>query len=273
MSAAPWPIAEIEIIGGHCCPRPPAPFGRGPAVVRLRSDPNRICIAFKLDRHGASGDSLTQPQWRGLVESFNALELPAPILARPHAALWVFTNAFGPTCGSCLSGLRERQALLNSPPEPGSLQIARNSTGDDKGPILALVDEYLARPLRPEWRNEARDEAWKHLQRGDLANAQRNAERALSLPPQPATEDLALLSLIYSLNGSLTRSTALRAVACNTYGAKTGENFDAEFERLQRRLPAMTQTATSETPEVPATSSPALRLRLIERSNEGRSKS
>ena len=53
MNTAPWSIAEIEIIGGHCCPRPPAPFGRGPAVVRRLDDPDSIRIAFVLDSKGA----------------------------------------------------------------------------------------------------------------------------------------------------------------------------------------------------------------------------
>ncbi len=267
MSAAPWPIAEIEIIGGHCCPRPPAPFGRGPAVVRRLDDPNSIRVAFTLNARYASGDPLTPSQWRDLLDSFNAVALPEPVPAAPHTALWVFTAAFGPTLGACVKQLRERNVLIAQPPGSPTLQLAV-SDKDNQGPTLALVDELHAHPFRLQWRNLAHDDAWKHLQRGDLDDAQRHAERALSLLPEPSAEDLALLSLIYSRNDRLTRSSALRTMAGNTHGAKFVEQFDAEFERLHKRLPAMTPARAEQASMISTASFPRNRLKLLKSSNE-----
>lgn len=262
MSTAPWPISEIEIIGGHCCPRPPAPFGRGPAVVRRLDDPNSIRIAFTLDLGGAAGDVLTPPQWRGLLESFNALALPEPVPARLFAALWVFTVAFGTTLHTCLAQLRERQALLAQHPKSPTLQVARNGREGEEGPFLALVDESRAHPLRLKWRTDAHNDAWKHLQRDDLKHAEREAERAISLPPKPIDEDFALLSLIYSRNDRLARSTGLLALARNSYGEEFGRRVDAARERLRADLPITSAPLMKRETSDPSTSRPEPR-RLV----------
>lgn len=261
MSAAPWPLAEIEIIGGHCCPRPPAPFGRGAAVVRRLDDPNSIRIAYTLDSRGAAGDPLTEPQWRGLVETFNALALPEPAPATPHTALWVFTEVFGPTLGACLGQLRDRKTLVAQHPKSPTLQIAASDAKDNQGVTLALVDESRAHPFRLQWRNLAHDDAWKHLQRGDLDDAQRHAERALSLLPEPSAEDLALLSLIYSRNDRLTRSTALLAAAKNSYGAEFCRQLDVDRQRMLADLASLPPTAPHRETQVP--SSPGHNSRRI----------
>ncbi len=262
MNTAPWSIAEIEIIGGHCCPRPPAPFGRGPAVVRRLDDPDSIRIAFVLDSKGASGDSLTPPQWRSLLDSFNALALPEPTPARPHAALWVFTKSFGAALPGCVSDLRERKALIDTQRLLPTLQGAAAAPKTDDTPCLMLVDESRVRALRTAWRVQAHDSAWNSLKQGDLEQAQQHAERALSLLSNPVSDDFALLSIIDSYNGRLTRSKALLTAAQNSYGAEFCRQLDVDRQRMLADLKSLPPTAHKRESQIPSTSGQG-RLRLL----------
>lgn len=271
MTTTPWPLAELEIIGGHCCPRPPAPFGRGPAVVRRRDDPDRICIAFKLDARGASGDVLTNAQWRGLVGSFNALELPAPVPARAFAALWVFTASFGPSYEDCLNDLRTSNALLVDSQSlvERPVRLAREEHGAP--PSLALVDESRARNLRSEWRTHAYDEAWKSLKSGKPADGEHHAERALSLLSTPAPEDFALLSIIYSRNNRLARSDGLIALAVNSYPSEFNQKLESARKRLLEDLHTVPATPSiDESENGRSTRGRTRRLELLKNSQGGR---
>ncbi len=271
MTTTPWPLAELEIIGGHCCPRPPAPFGRGPAVVRRRDDPDRICIAFKLDTRGASGDVLTNTQWRGLVGSFNALELPAPIPAHAFAALWVFTASFGSSYEDCLKDLRTSNALLFDPQYPTERPVRLAHEVQGAQPSLALVDESRARHLRSEWRTHAYDEAWKSLKSGKPAEGEHHAERALSLLSTPVPEDFALLSIIYSRNNRLARSDGLIALAANSYPSEFNQKLETARKRILEDLHTVQATpSTDESEGGRITRSSPRRLTLLQNSQGGK---
>lgn len=186
-------LDNLEIIGGYTCPRSPAPFGRGPVVVRFKDCPSLILIAFKITGDEATGDQLTPEEWANLVESFQAMELKTPIPAHSYAAAWVFTSVFEGRDQS-IESLRKGEGVLSQ-------------EGD-----LVIVDEWELLGLRPKWRDLARTETLERIKAGDLEGAQRSAERMISLAPLFNKNDVSLLADVYDLRGKHERASALRLV-------------------------------------------------------------
>ena len=187
-------LSEFEIIGGHTCPRSPAPFGSGPVVVRKKDDHDFILIAYQIDASGASGDRLTPSQWKGLVEAFQATEIE-PIPAYAYAVFWSFTSSFGNVYTN-VRDLQDRRALLH---------MTSGANG-----VLMVVDATLCRGLRNTWAGSARYLAVTAMNEGDLTGAEFCANRCVSLLPELNREDVMLLAKVYERQGRTERAAALR---------------------------------------------------------------
>lgn len=236
MTWTTWALEGLMIVGGHCCPRTPAPFARGAAVLSCRDDPHSLMLAASWKPSGVSGEIIGDDQWRGLLRSFEAVALARPIPARPHAAVWAFTERFGTSLANCLEELAEREVLFALEPELARGPRPVVPGAPSQPPTVAVIDERRARALRHAWRNEAYDRAIAALRQHDLAAAELDAAVAFSLLPEPTAEDFALLSLVYSGQGRQARSDGIRELARNSRGSEFLRRLDHHCDELRRKM-------------------------------------
>lgn len=234
------------------CPRPPAPFGRGPAVVQ-RSD-DAMMIAYRLTAHGATGDVIPCAMWRDLCACFESIALRSPVSAVADAAVWVFTKTFGEPLRTYEQDLGEALVVLEGDGVDGPDALS--------GPRIAVVVERGVKHLRNTWCNRAYDLACEAIADGRLDLAEVHAARCFSLLPSPGAREFGLLSFVAHRLGRYTRSEAYLRAATNTGGMALGDEARAHCERLAGLHPDRPATSA------PATASPRLgRLELIRGSN------
>jgi hypothetical protein len=220
------PREQLLIIGGMRAARGGAAFAWAPLVVECQGQ--RYIVRHIPQAEPVEGEPMSDEEWRGVLLSGEALNLSKGQQAAPNAALWLLRRNFF-FRDEAMDTLGRRGAVLYE-----ELQ---------EGTRLVLVDESVAGGLTDRWAERARKQAW-HLIRAAwksgsaerLSEVVEAAELAIDLAGDFLEDDMALVCLLYELQGDKDRAEAYLEMARNSRGHVFYERTCEKKERFAREL-------------------------------------
>lgn len=211
---------QLRIVGGYDAYEGEAAFSRC-AVVLRRGDAQRRLLVSHYQGSEALGTEIDEQDWRGLLDSGDALELPAPLPAFPGAALWLLRQP--------LSGRAERVQGLR-------LRGAAVLTGPHEVQV-AVVDEAHLGHLRDCWTHDAVTKACALAKSGAMTAAVQEAEQAFVLARSLQVQPVALLTALYRLAGRRPDADALLEMAQRSRGEVFARDARQQAEDYVNTLP------------------------------------
>lgn len=211
---------QVLIVGGHDAYEGEAAFSRCTVVLRRADVPTRL-LAIRYQGSEAQGAEVDEREWRGLLDSGDALELPAPVTAFPGAALWLLRPSLTAQAERART-LREAGAAVM--PGPG-------------GVLVAVVNEDKLGHLRELWAHESGNRACTLAADGAMSSAVAEAEQRFVLTRSLQVQPVALLAALYRLAGHRLDGDAMLEMAQRSRGEIFARDARKQAEDYERTLP------------------------------------
>jgi hypothetical protein len=177
-----WNLRDCRMVGSVCSLRSSAPFSRDAVVLTNERHPGTHMIRGREHADGSvEGETMTEAEWRDLLECEEALAFSGPIEAGPNAKCLLLLETF-PEREQAAGQLRAcTDAILH--------EEAR------EGVLIFVVDESRAADELDRWSRAAFDHAWRLGQQGEWDRALEQADLAWLTDLALGLDRVALLAL------------------------------------------------------------------------------
>lgn len=177
-----WNLRDCRMVGSVCSLRSSAPFSRDAVVLTNEKHPDTHMIRGREHADGSvEGETMTDAEWRGLLECEEALAFSEPVEAGPNAKCWLLHETF-PEREQAAAGLRAQAGGVIH-------EEAR------EGVLIFVVDESRAADELDRWSRAAFDHAWRLGQQGEWDGAVEQADLAWLTDLSLSLDRVALLAL------------------------------------------------------------------------------